>query len=30
VVVILDDPYRWQDIRTAISWAFEAHSWEKK
>jgi D-alanyl-D-alanine carboxypeptidase len=30
VVVVLDDPYRWQDIRTAISWAFQAHSWEKK
>jgi serine-type D-Ala-D-Ala carboxypeptidase (penicillin-binding protein 5/6) len=30
VVVVLDDPYRWQDIRTAIDWAFEAHSWEKK
>lgn len=29
VVVILDDPYRWQDIRTAISWTFEAYSWKK-
>ena len=30
VVVLLDDPYRWQDIRTAIDWTFEAYSWEKK
>jgi serine-type D-Ala-D-Ala carboxypeptidase (penicillin-binding protein 5/6) len=30
VVVVLDDPYRWQDIRTAITWTFEAYSWEKK
>ncbi len=30
VVVILDDPYRWQDIRTAIDWTFKAYSWEKK
>lgn len=30
VVVVLDDPYRWQDIRTAINWTFEAYSWEKK
>jgi serine-type D-Ala-D-Ala carboxypeptidase (penicillin-binding protein 5/6) len=30
VIVILDDPYRWQDIRTAIDWTFKAYSWEKK
>ena len=30
VVVVLDDPYRWQDIRTAITWTFQAYSWEKK
>jgi D-alanyl-D-alanine carboxypeptidase len=30
VVVVLDDPYRWQDIRTAINWTFDAYSWEKK
>ena len=30
VVVVLDDPYRWQDIRTAINWTFQAYSWEKK
>jgi D-alanyl-D-alanine carboxypeptidase len=29
VIVILDDPYRWQDIRTAIDWTFKAYSWEK-
>ncbi|MDD3486996.1 MAG: serine hydrolase [Candidatus Moranbacteria bacterium] len=30
IIVLLDDPYRWQDIRAAISWVFEAYSWEKK
>lgn len=30
VIVILDDPYRWQDIRTAIDWTFKAYSWEKQ
>jgi D-alanyl-D-alanine carboxypeptidase len=30
VIVILDDPYRWQDIRTAIDWTFKAYSWEKE
>jgi D-alanyl-D-alanine carboxypeptidase len=30
VVVVLDDPYRWQDIRTAIDWTFKAYSWEKE
>ncbi|MCX6762675.1 MAG: serine hydrolase [Candidatus Moranbacteria bacterium] len=30
VVVVLDDPYRWQDIRTAIDWTFKAYSWERK
>jgi D-alanyl-D-alanine carboxypeptidase len=30
VVVVLDDPYRWQDIRTAIDWTFKAYSWEKQ
>lgn len=30
VVVVLDDPYRWQDIRVAIDWTFQAYSWEKK
>jgi D-alanyl-D-alanine carboxypeptidase len=29
VVVVLDDPYRWQDIRTAIDWTLKAYSWEK-
>jgi len=28
VVVLLDDIYRWQDIKTAIAWAFKAYSWE--
>lgn len=30
IIVLLDDPYRWQDIRTAINWTFEAYSWKKK
>jgi len=30
IIVLLDDPYRWQDIRTAIDWTFQAYSWEKK
>jgi D-alanyl-D-alanine carboxypeptidase len=30
VVVVLDDPYRWQDIHTAIDWTFKAYSWEKQ
>ncbi|MDD5489869.1 MAG: hypothetical protein PHP25_04290 [Candidatus Moranbacteria bacterium] len=30
VIVILDDPYRWQDIRAAIDWTFKAYSWEKQ
>jgi D-alanyl-D-alanine carboxypeptidase (penicillin-binding protein 5/6) len=29
IIVLLDDPYRWQDIRTAIDWTFKAYSWEK-
>jgi len=29
VIVLLDDPYRWQDIRAAIDWTFQAYSWEK-
>lgn len=28
VAVILDDPYRWQDIRTMIDWAFSSYRWE--
>jgi len=30
VIVLLDDPYRWQDIRAAIDWTFKAYSWEKQ
>jgi D-alanyl-D-alanine carboxypeptidase len=30
IIVLLDDPYRWQDIRTAIDWTFEAYNWGKK
>jgi serine-type D-Ala-D-Ala carboxypeptidase (penicillin-binding protein 5/6) len=29
VIVILDDPYRWQDIRAAIDWTFKSYSWKK-
>src|SRR3989344_128827 len=27
ISVVLDDPYRWQDIKTMINWAFEAYEW---
>lgn len=27
VAVLLDDPYRWQDIKTMIDWAFKAYEW---
>lgn len=30
IAVVLDDPYRWQDIRAAIDWAFKAYSWERR
>jgi len=30
IIVLLDDPYRWQDIRTAITWTFQAYSWEQE
>lgn len=28
IAVLLDDPNRWQDIRTAIDWTFKAYSWK--
>ncbi|GBE17101.1 D-alanyl-D-alanine carboxypeptidase DacB precursor [bacterium BMS3Abin15] len=28
IAVVLDNPYRWQDIPMMISWAFEAHEWQ--
>lgn len=27
ISVLLDDPYRWQDIKAMIIWAFESHEW---
>ncbi len=27
VAVLLDDPYRWQDIRTMIDWSFKSYDW---
>ncbi len=27
VSVLLDDPYRWQDIKTMFSWAFKSYTW---
>lgn len=27
IVVVLDDPQRWQDIRTAINWTLESYMW---
>jgi serine-type D-Ala-D-Ala carboxypeptidase (penicillin-binding protein 5/6) len=28
IAVVLDDPYRWQDIRTMIDWTFKAYEWK--
>jgi D-alanyl-D-alanine carboxypeptidase len=28
VAVLLDDPNRWSDIRTAINWTFKAYDWQ--
>ena len=27
IAVVLDNPYRWRDIRTMVDWAWEAHDW---
>ncbi len=27
IAVLLDDPYRWQDIKMMTSWAFDSHLW---
>ncbi len=27
IAVLLDDPYRWQDIRTMIDWSFKSYEW---
>lgn len=27
IAVLLDDPYRWQDIKTMISWTFKSYDW---
>lgn len=27
IAVVLDDPYRWQDIRKMVDWAFRAYTW---
>ena len=27
ISVVLDDPYRWRDIKTMVNWAFEAYEW---
>jgi D-alanyl-D-alanine carboxypeptidase len=27
VAVLLDDPYRWQDIKVMIDWAFKSYEW---
>ncbi|MFA5777405.1 MAG: serine hydrolase [Parcubacteria group bacterium] len=27
IAVLLDDPYRWQDIKTMISWTFQSYEW---
>lgn len=28
IAVLLDDPYRWQNIKTMISWAFDSYEWK--
>ncbi|MFH0969305.1 MAG: serine hydrolase [Patescibacteria group bacterium] len=28
VAVLLDDPYRWQDIKTMINWTFKSYEWK--
>ncbi len=28
IAVLLDDPYRWQDIKTMIDWAFKSYEWK--
>ena len=28
VAVVLDDPYRWQDVKTMIDWTFRSYKWE--
>lgn len=27
IAVVLDDPYRWQDVRKMVDWAFRAYAW---
>jgi len=28
VAVVLDDPYRWEDVKRMIDWTFESYEWE--
>jgi D-alanyl-D-alanine carboxypeptidase (penicillin-binding protein 5/6) len=28
IAVLLDDPYRWQDIKSMIAWTFESYEWK--
>jgi D-alanyl-D-alanine carboxypeptidase len=28
ISVLLDDPYRWQDIKTMVDWAFKSYEWK--
>lgn len=28
IAVLLDDPYRWQDIKTMIDWTFKSYEWK--
>lgn len=28
VAVVLDDPHRWQDVKTMSSWAFDSYTWK--
>ncbi len=28
IAVVLDDPYRWQDVKTMANWAFNSYEWK--
>jgi serine-type D-Ala-D-Ala carboxypeptidase (penicillin-binding protein 5/6) len=28
ISVLLDDPYRWQDVKTMVNWAFASYKWQ--
>ena len=28
IMVVLDDPYRWQDVQTMANWVFKSYEWQ--